>query len=75
MKFGQEMPAYFFHRVILERTNILPTTINNMYNAVSPPGTAVGAGVNTVSTPPFFPKLSSIGHRFIPSWPIIGMFD
>jgi hypothetical protein len=46
-----------------------------MYRAVSPPGTAVGAGVKTVSTPSFFPKLSTIGHHFIPSWPIIGMFD
>jgi hypothetical protein len=35
----------------------------------------VEASAKTVSPPPFFPKLSSIGHRFIPSWSIIGMFD
>ena len=61
------MLAYFFHRVILQRTNIQPTTINNMYIAVSQLGTAVGTGVKTVSPPPFFPKLSNSGQRFIPN--------
>jgi hypothetical protein len=75
MKFSPEMLAYFFHRVIPQRTNILLATMNNMYGAVSQPGTAVGASAKTVSPPSFFPKLSSIGHRIIPSRPIIGMFD
>jgi hypothetical protein len=75
MKFSPEMLAYFFHRVIPQRTNILLTTMNNMYSAVSRPGTAVGASAKTAGPSPFFPKLSSIGHRFIPSRPIIGMFN
>jgi len=75
MKFSPEMLAYFFHRVILQRTNILPTTINNMYSAVSQLGVAVGAGVKTVSPPPFFPNLSNSGQRFIPNWPIIKKFN
>ena len=75
MKFSPEMLAYFFHRIILQRMNILPTTINNMYSAVPQLGTAVGAGAKTVSPPPFFPKLSNIGQRFIPNWPIIRKFN
>jgi hypothetical protein len=75
MKFSPEMLAYFFYRVILQRTNIPLTTMNNMYGAVSQPGTAVGASAKTAGPSPFFPKLSSIGHRIIPSRPIIGMFD
>jgi hypothetical protein len=70
-----ERLPYFFHTVILQRTNILPTTLNNMYNAVSQPGNAVAASAKSASPSPFFPKLSSIGQRFIPSWPIIGMFN
>jgi hypothetical protein len=75
MKFSPEMLAYFFHRVIHQRTNIPLTTMNNMYGAVLQPGTVVGASAKTLSPPSFFPKLSSIEHRIIPSRPIIGMFD
>jgi hypothetical protein len=57
MKFGPETLAYFFHGVILERTNILPTTINNMYSAVSLLGTAVGAGAKTIKPSTFLSEI------------------
>jgi CheY-like chemotaxis protein len=40
-------------------------------SSISQPGTDVGASAKNSRPPPFFPKLSSIGQRFIPNWLIV----
>jgi CheY-like chemotaxis protein len=40
-------------------------------SSISQPGTDVGASAKNSRPPPFFPKLSNIGQRFIPNWLIV----